>query len=341
MDKLTEIIGPILISFYIAKELSRHQMESDLEIIAKVFDKVAGLLLPILIIVIIKGARISEVVLAASIIGFWIPIILYAATPWLNRILNGPAMDGASGARNRLLFSSFGGGNRGNLLLVLLGSSGLVTSGAVTYFIALDLGNLFCLVTLGFLIAGRLNAKEKEPWRLSEMTEKVMRSPVFIAILVIVSQFPSVLRQVPWLALTDFDPIIDSFGASIKSIFAIFVFVPIFLRAENLDRLLTQGMQVIRLFLGARIIPALAIFACAIRFNSDLLAAIGVLIAMPPSSYLWTKLSTNETSHSAKNQKANPSDQSSNNIAMYLAPNVFYFIFIGGLFFYDVLIQHR
>jgi hypothetical protein len=314
MEKLLPLLGPVILAFFVASKMAPHYDQTTARNIAKIFETVAGVLLPLLILSIVRNIEVSNDLWQISAIGFVIPIGYYLAIPYLSKLVSGPSLNAAQHRPSRLLFSSFGGGNRGNLMLLVLATAGLVTPEVTPLYVALDLGNLLCVVTLGFILATPYSGLPN--LRLSEVAQKILASPGFYAAIMVASHLPGLREKHLWTLITSFDPTIRAIGTFITPFFSFFVFLAIFIRSENLTDVIRRSPPVVRLFVVAHVLPAVAVLWLTYYLPSAFLTAIAVLVLMPPSSYLWSRITGKHPDPDAHEDA-------------YLIPNLFYFIALG------------
>lgn len=181
MEKLLTLLAPLILAYYVAEKLAQTDQSTSKKI-AEVFEKVAGILLPLLILSIVRRLVISNELWLVAIVGFVLPVIFYLVVPAIAKVVGGPPVEGSANIVNRMLFASFGGGNRGNLILVVLAAAGAVPAEATPYFVALDLGNLLCLVTLGFFLLSQYsNSLSRQNIRLTQIVKYILTAPGFYA----------------------------------------------------------------------------------------------------------------------------------------------------------------
>lgn len=325
MEKLLTLLGPLILAYYVASKMAPYYDQPTSKDIANVFEKVAGALLPLLVLAIVRRTEISDELWQVAVLGFIVPIAFYFAVPFVAKLVAGPSVADQQHIADRMLFSSFGGGNRGNLLLVILATSGVVMPEVTPHYVALDLGNLLCVVTLGFLLVDRYadQSAEAKP-RLSEIVNGILKSPGFYAAVMVALQLPGLREKHLWQLVTTFDPTIKAVGVIITPFFSFFVFLAIFIRSEHLGDIIKKSPPVLRLFVAAHVAPSIALFVASFYLQSALLASLAVLVVMPPSSYLWARITSKHSSADTYE-------------ATYLVPNLFYFIILGFAFLYGLL----
>jgi hypothetical protein len=322
MEKLLTFLAPLILAYYVAEKLAPAYDQSTSRKIAGVFEKVAGILLPLLILSIVRRMVISDELWLVTIVGFVVPVVFYLVVPGIAKMVGGPPVDGPANIANRMLFASFGGGNRGNLILVILAAAGAVPAEVTPHFVALDLGNLLCLVTLGFfLLARHSNAPSPQNIRLTQIAKYILTAPGFYAAILVALQLPGLREKDLGRYITTWDPTIQAVGDFLIPFFSFFVFLALFIRSEHLGTIIRKARPILRLFSAARLVPALVLFVAAMRFQSAFLASLAVLILMPPSSYLWGKISGLSDADDAN----------------YIVPNVFYFVVLAAAFLYGLL----
>lgn len=162
---------------------------------------------------------------------------LLSPTPTHFKTCGSPPLSGKENVPNRLLFSSFGGGNRGNLILIILITAGAVSEKVTPFYVALDFGNLLCVVTLGFYLLSKETKTDENNYRLSTVANRILKSPTFYAAIMVFLQLPGLRETKLGTLFTTFDPTIKIAGDILFPFFSFFVFLALFIRAEHLKEL--------------------------------------------------------------------------------------------------------
>lgn len=324
---LLTILWPMLLAYYTVSKLKSSEKNSTskkFEGLAKAIEQVAGVLLPIVILNAVRKTEISSNLLTTFFVGFMLPIAVYLVIKILLKHSRLSGLYPKEKSLIHMLLSSFGGGNRGNLLLLTVFSSATIFGAdVITQFVILDLGNFLCILTVGFFLADTLSKKPSK-LSLTEIIEKGKSSPVFYASILIISQLPYFRHTAIGSLLDNVNPLFDIAGKTINSYFAFFIFLAIFLRLEDLSKLIEYAGKVLLSFVLFRLISAVVIFMLYFSAHAkiELYIATLVLLLMPPSSVLWLKLSQVEPI------KHNSTDREH----VYLIPNLLYLVFMATAF---------
>lgn len=79
MEKLLTFLAPLILAWYVAGKLAPAYDQSTSRKIAEVFEKVAGILLPLLILSIVRRMVISDELWLVTIVGFVLPVVFQSA----------------------------------------------------------------------------------------------------------------------------------------------------------------------------------------------------------------------------------------------------------------------
>lgn len=324
---LLTILWPMLLAYYTVSKLKTSGASSaskKFEDLAKAIEQVAGVLLPVVILNTVRKTEISANLLTTFFVGFMLPIAVYLVIKLLSKNSYLAKLYPKEKKLIHMLLASFGGGNRGNLLLLTAFSSATAFgANVISQFIVLDLGNFLCILTVGFFVADTLSRKSTK-LGFTDIVEKVRNSPVFYAAILIISQLPSFRHTAIGSLLDNINPIFDIVGKTINSYFAFFIFLAIFLRLEDLSKLIVYAGKVLLSFIFFRLISVAFIFIIFFFTHAsiELYIATSVLLFMPPSSVLWLKLSQVEP------LKTDSLDRKH----IYLIPNLLYLVFMALAF---------
>jgi hypothetical protein len=331
LQNLVTLLGPVLLAIFVVGSLkhSSHGTPAKSEQLAKVLELIASILLPLIVLNIVRRTEIVNALWWTFVIGFLLPIVVYFVVSAIATLKLFSGVFSSEKPINRLLLSSFGGGNRGNLLiLTTFGAQATIGPDVIKHFVVLDLGNLMCLLTLGFWLVGRLT-KASTDLRLSEMVETLFKNPGTYAAILIFLQLPGLRETNIAKLITSFDLILKATGPFLNALFSFCIFLAIFVRIDRLSEVLKDAWDVILSFMCSRIAAALGITALLMAFQlqRELLVATAVLALMPPSSFLWTRIS----------QAVPNIPPPSKRKAIYLVPNFFYFALLGGALLWGLL----
>jgi hypothetical protein len=320
LHSLLSLLGPIIVALIIAiriKDSGLSKRERS-ETLPTRLEQIAGVLLPLIVFGMARKTQISASLGLSFLIGFSLPIVVYVVLMVVNRLSIFNNILSNDGSANHLLLSSFGGGNRGNLLiLVAFGAQISLESDVIKHFIVLDLGNLMCLLSFGFLMASRLSTTKEKELQLTDVIKRILRNPGTYAGLVLASQLPAFKDTDLARHLSTADPLLIAISPFLSLLFPFCIFLAIFLRIQRLQDVLSAARDVMTCFAFARALAALAILVVLLAFGAptELLIATGILLFMPPSSFLWIKLSRVSPHIPAGSRRK----------TIYLAPNFVYF----------------
>lgn len=336
------LLGPVVLAYFVVGRLNAVSTatRNESERISRTFELVASTLLVLIVLKTVRHTEISIDLWRTFVIGFLIPIIVYLVVSAFAKVQRFSGIFSEERAIIKLLFSSFGGGNRGNLLLlVAFGAQLTFGPEVIKQFVILDLGNLVCLLTLGFWRISwlaihrterRIKAKHLSP---REMVETFLKAPGTVVVVLILLQLPglretSIAKLISEVLVTDIDPILKATAPFLSPLFSFCIFLAIFVRIENSSEFREPLREVMPLFISSRIAAAVAVLAPMIFFHvhSELLVAIVVLTFMPPSSFLWTRI--------ARTFPTIP--KASRRNAIYLVPNFLYLVLLGGAFLWGL-----
>ena len=319
LPKLIAILGPILLALFVVLRLPEKSNKQ-----AEVLEEISSVLLPLVVLNVVRRTDTLEPIWSAFGIGFLLPVIVYLVVSVFARFQKFSPLFSSDGPINRLLLSSFGGGNRGNLLiLTAFGTQAAIAPNLISQFVYLDLGNFLCLLTLGFLRVSQLSPDKNYPTTLTGILRQLANPGVIAAILVFL-QLPGFRENDIAKFITTFDPLLNAAGPCLNFIFSFCIFLSIFIRVDDLKQVLTDFSVVISFFILSRI--AAAIFSLLLLYffgsTSEIYYALVILILMPPSSYLWQRISRfiPQVPTLSKRQ------------AIYLLPNLIYFVLLAGAF---------
>lgn len=303
---------PILLAFFAVVRLKKSYegkvQKGELEHIAKAVDKIAGLLLIPVIFNAITKVDHFDWFFATFAAGFMLPVVTFAVVRLASKFTN-LSVD----ISMQLLFSSFGGGNRGNLLLlVLFGVTTSIQSPYMTHFAILDLGNFICLLTLGFYAVKKSESNDANAdFEFTNFINSIIKSYGFYALTLLV-----IVKNPPLKPLADLlgmlNPIFEKNQSAINALFTFLIFLAIFLRLEYVNKSDIRNMMLP--FLCYRAITCIVVYLIYSLFSLPLVIYVVtlILLLMPPSSVLWSRLEI----------------KPNNLLLAYTLPNLLYFALI-------------
>lgn len=234
------------------------------------------LLLPLFVFeALSRDAAWSRLALATTV-GFALPPLCLLTYAMCRRMLPGAVGRPAHGPEIAFLAASFGGGNRGTALLVVLLAGAADFSDQLQWFALVDLGNfIFMLTLMPLLLARHYGARHAGTQRLKAW----LGSYLFATVAVVAVCW--MLNQ-RW---SGFAGLLAATAGARKALFTLLVFTALGLRFRLGDRrALGQGLV---LFVAVRVVAALALVPLAgLPAAQPLLLPLGILLLMPPSSIL-------------------------------------------------------
>jgi predicted permease len=250
------------------------------------------LLLPLFLVESILNTPLNFDLFFAFIFGFLIPVSCFVMASWLVKIW--PLLTPNLGAI-RFLVSTFGGGNRGTALLVLLYVSHPDFSDYLKWFSFIDFGNFACLLfVIGPLIRRYFGVQAESA---TSLLKSLSQNYVVITIIVVAGYF----------ILQSIFPVLDYWlTASLsyrKFAFTSLIFFSISMKLapNEINRRLLPDIAIfgaIRLLIGLLFISLAMIFK---YFPAPALAATFILFIMPPSSILPAMVNQSGASNDIKN----------------------------------------
>ncbi len=337
LQSITTILAPVLIAYFVASNLGNKKIEqTKRNELAGALETVASILLPLVILGIVRHTEISGSLWWTLMIGFMLPILMFVIASLASRVKYFAETVGHDRERSirEMLLASFGGGNRGNLLILTAFGSQIGSQlGVSQHFVVLDLGNLLCLLFLGFAYVNRLTAYRAE-YNLSEVLESLFKHPGFYIVLLILLQLPLLRDSKLGLAVSEFETLFKVAGPTLSLLFSFLVFLSIFLRIETVSKVIFGGGKVFMLFFIVRICGLALVVSALVWFSmgiSTILATM-VLCLMPPSSFLWAK-TKDVNMKNAAGQCPQGREQ------VYIIPNFFYFVLLFMAILWGVIGQ--
>lgn len=320
------ILGPLIFAFIVSRGICNKAKEENKEETIKnyicVFDLLASILIPFIIFNVIRKAEINYNLWKIVFVGFFLPIFTYVVTLQISKVKAFRELFVTDHIIKLSLFSTFGGGNRGYLLILVAFSQILLNKTSILeYYILLDLGNLICLLLLGNILVKRIT-REKNTLSFGKMIESIFRSPIFYSLLLVISKLPLIHGTEFERFIISLYPFLDLMQPYFSGLFSFIIFLSIFLRLENLSDFFARSIRVLYCFVVSRITTILfsAIFLLFMfHLDPKLLIPFTILALMPPSSILWSWISKT-TPNPAKSQHQD---------VFYLIPNLFYFFLLS------------
>jgi hypothetical protein len=248
---------------------------------AKICEDVAlKLFLPFFVIesVLMKSSPSYDLALA-FVVGFLLPLFALFAMWLYKKALSERNFFTPHYYDLRFLTSTYGGGNRGTALFVLLFANSTYFNDYLKWFSLVDLGNFACLLlVITSLLARQYGAPLNDKRGL---LSKTFDNYAFVTILLVVLYFW--LRHL-WPST---ESLLSETVHFRKFIFSLLVFLAITLRFEH--GALKNFFVDLLAFFSARLFTALCVIALVLPFVPNALPiclSVIILVLMPPSSFL-------------------------------------------------------
>ncbi len=192
LNKLISVLAPLFITvviFFFFKYKSKYKLNS------KSLENFASFLLPFIVLNAVRKTEIKPTLFGSFLVGFLLPVVVYIILFAVSKLsVTGVLFSVQKKARRiiQLLFSSFGGGNRGNLLvLTAFGTQLSISSDVIKHFVILDLGNLINIITLGILTVRMSVDSNNIKTKLSRLPIEIIKTPLTYIFLIVVFQIPA------------------------------------------------------------------------------------------------------------------------------------------------------
>lgn len=302
-QQLINIIAPILAilwpvvfaaAFGIAIRKARFLNRKTEEKFAKFLEGFAlKVFLPLFVYESIAKSTLSSDFLVAFLVGFALPVICLACISALASIASARKILPSNYNEFRFGASTFGGGNRGMAIFILLFSSRPDFADYLKWFSLVDLGNFACLLTVIALLVKKQYGKKGSSeigwlkWLRDDYT--------VVTVLVVVLLF--LLR----VFLPSIDQILGNFVQERKTLFTVFVFIALTLRFDPGTAAKTFLHDLTALFF-VRVLAGVTLAVVLVPLFPDLFPAYiaaAILLLMPPSSILPSMISNRNASSSA------------------------------------------
>lgn len=325
------LLGPALSALLLLAGLRYSSLSRKLEPerIARFLDRTASFMLPLIVLSAVHRTDISTSLWASFVVGFFLPISVYVVVLAVARLPFFASLFANDGRTNHLLLSSFGGGNRGNLLiLTAFASPTSIGPDIIKQFVVLDLGNLICLLSLGFWMVDALSS-ERSKIQIRLILESLYRNPGTYAVILMFLHLPTFQGTFLERSVSSFARLLEGSASFLNPLFSFCIFSSIFIRIGRLSSVLVDARDVILCFLLSRGSASFAILTLlgVLGLPIDLLIATAILALMPPSSFLWTRIL----------QRDQGMPDWSKRKVIYLVPNFFYFAMLAAAFVWGLL----
>lgn len=247
---------------------------------AKMFEDAAlKLFLPFFVIESISKSPPSYDIALAVTVGFLLPLLALAGMALYKKLLSERSFFTPHYEDLRFLVSTYGGGNRGTALFVLLFANSDSFNDYLKWFSLVDLGNFACLLlVIPALLSRRYGTSQtKDRGVLQRLSDNYAVVTVFVVITYFVAR-----HYWPVIEFALSETVHER-----KFIFSFLVFVAITLRFEH--GVLRNFFVDLLAFLSARAFTALCAAAILFPFLPGAIPiylSVVILVMMPPSSFL-------------------------------------------------------
>jgi hypothetical protein len=324
MNGALSLLGPIFLAclgFFFVKNSRRFSSASRVDQLAKNFETAASWCLPLIVFRMVRKTAIDDSLWLTFALGFSLPVVVFFLLFLVRKVFLPRQMFAEEPLLKGFLFSSFGGGNRGNLL-ILIAFQGHSDLGAqvIKHFVVMDLGNLLFLLTFGFWAVSRYLESKPEGPSLSSSLQRLMKTPTTYLVIAIFLNTPWFGRFGLELLFIKVDTICDFLTPFLAPFVSFSIFFALFIRTQSLRQVVNDVGRVLPMFVLVRGLAALllSLISLYLGFDRALTFACSCLLLMPPSSILWLKIS------SSVPRTVNSSTRD----AVYLTPNVFYLLIL-------------
>lgn len=242
-------------------------------------DAALKLFLPFFIIESISKSTPTYDLALAFIVGFLLPLFALVGMALYKKVLSERSFFTPHYDDLRFLVSTYGGGNRGTALFVLLFANSAHFNDYLKWFSLVDLGNFVCLLLIISLLLARHYGTPRTKER--SVLSRLFDNYAVITFFVVIAYF---MARHSW-------PFIESLLSETvharKFIFNFLVFLAITLRFEH--GVLKNFFADILAFFFARAFTALCVIAILFPFMPGAISiflSVVILVMMPPSSFL-------------------------------------------------------
>jgi hypothetical protein len=332
MNSVLSLLGPILLAFlgfFFVKNISYFGSASRVDRLAKSFETAASWCLPLIVLRMVRKTNIDDSLWLTFALGFLLPVVVFLVFVLARKMLALKPMFSEEPLLKGFLFSSFGGGNRGNLLiLIAFGAHSSLGPQVIKHFVVMDLGNLLFLLTVGFWAVRHYLEGKPEGQLFVTSLQRLLKTPTTYLV-------AAIFLNTPWFNRLGLEPVfgrVDTICDFLIPFLAPFVsfsiFFALFIRTQSLRQVVNDIGQVLPMFVLVRGLAALllglilslmlGLKSMWLGFDMAIAFACSCLLLMPPSSILWLKIS------SSVPRTVNSSTRD----AVYLTPNVFYLLIL-------------
>lgn len=337
--KLFHIISPLILGVFIAviyifkqkKILNLNKISEDIfytkkEVVAEFCEFfVLNLLLPLFVMESIINQPLSCDDLIILLSGFLCPLFVYLIAKNYSKFINNGFFSLHDNKSFGLIVSTFGGGNRGIILILLIFGASKYLPDILKFFVVFDLGNFLFLVTIiPKLIDSKFISGVRE-------NKSFFLSYPFLIILIIIGfellsySNPTIVKLINQkLQATVFER---------RFLCTLFAFVALTLRSsfkiEDKSNLDIFQFVIVRIF---SIIPCFVIYSIFYAFNifnKQIMAIFIIFLSLPPSSLLPSMFYNAEISTQSRKYITN----------MTIVLNVFYLFLLPVGFALSFFIQ--
>lgn len=241
-------------------------------------DAALKLFLPFFVIESISKSSPSYDIALAFIIGFLLPLFALVGMWLYKTAFSGKKYFTPNYDDLRFLASTYGGGNRGTALVILVFATSTHFNDYLKWFSLVDLGNFSCLL---LIISALLSRQYGAPSSNSRgYLPRILDNYAVVTALIVILYF---LSQRYWPSV---DHLLSETAQYRKVIFSFLVFLAITLRFEH--GVLKHFFADLLAFFAARLFAALCVGALLLFLPNALpvYLSVVILLLMPPSSLL-------------------------------------------------------
>ena len=296
IGKIVHIISPLALGVFVAaiynskqqkllkdNKITKDIIETKKAVVAEFCEFfVLNLLLPLFIIESVISQPLSSTDLIIMLFGFICPLIVYLSAKLYSKFAINTFFSVQNREHFKVIVSTFGGGNRGVILVLLIFGASAYLSETLKYFVILDLGNFLFLVAV---IPKLIDADSKPE---SKEKKSIFLTYPFLIIAIMI--FFEILSYANPAIINSISEKLQTTALERKFLCTLFAFVALTLRSsfnneakKNLDLI---PFLIVRLF-SVFIVLLFSAFLSAFEFfNKQIMVIVIILLILPPSSLL-------------------------------------------------------
>jgi hypothetical protein len=240
------------------------------------------LFLPFFVFESMLHTELTAVFPLAFVMGFVLPLAVFGVTTLVPKI---PALARAKHTHFdefRFSVSTFGGGNRGTALVLLLFAGSENLSSYLKWYALVDLGNFACLLSVMALLLHKRYGYVQVPNSFCAKTKLVLNNYAVITILVVL------LLVAVNAAWPDFQARLERYSGERKAVFTMLIFLALTLNFNLSGSARTFAIDIVTLVAVRGAVIAIVLLALASFFPKAIPIAVAavILLLVPPSSML-------------------------------------------------------